>query len=125
MLPYTLPTLPQTSNFLTDMNYYSQPGPLSQHLTKPHPQPIRFIPSCLPCKRDSGLRLFAFNNCHIISPRASSISLPVPPHPNPKTKSFPYPSSLKHNKIKLKQEIVKPIKSPCCDSSTGLFFLNF
>ena len=48
VLPYTHPTLPQTSNFLTEMNHYSQPGPLSQHLTKPHPQPIRFIPRAYP-----------------------------------------------------------------------------
>ena len=48
MLPYTLPTLPETSNFLTDVNHCSQPGPLSQHLTKPHPQPIRFIPRAYP-----------------------------------------------------------------------------
>ena len=41
-------TLPQTSNFLMDMNHYSQPAPLSQHITKPHPQPIRFIPRAYP-----------------------------------------------------------------------------
>ena len=46
MLPHTLPTPPQTSNFLTDMNHYSHPAPLSQHLTKP--QPIRFIPRAYP-----------------------------------------------------------------------------
>ena len=36
MLPHTLPSLPQTSNFLTDMNHYFHPALPSQHLTKPH-----------------------------------------------------------------------------------------
>ena len=56
------------------------------------PPPVHsFYPSCLPCQRDSGLRLF---NCLTMnpncSPRASSISLPVPPPPNPQDKSFSY-----------------------------------
>ena len=100
IVSHSLPTLPQTSNFLTDMNHYSHPPFPAPYETPPPAH--SFYPSCLPCKRESGLRLSAFNNCHIISPHASSISLPVPPHPNPQSKSFAYPSSPKHNKIKLK-----------------------
>ena len=50
-----------------------------------------FYLSCLPCQRDSGLRLFyrLIMNPNY-SPRASSISLPVPPSPNPQDKSFSY-----------------------------------
>ena len=104
-LQYAAPYPPYSATNQQFLDGHESIFPPSPPFPAPYetPPPARsFYPSCLPSKLDSGQRLFTFNNCHIISPRASSISLPVPPHPNPQSKSFSNPSSPKHNKIKLK-----------------------
>ena len=78
-LQYAAPYPPYSAANQQFLDGHESLFPPSPPFPAPYETPAHsFYPSCLPCKRDSGLRLFPSNNCHIISPRASSISLPVP-----------------------------------------------